>query len=175
MTGSHSRLAAAVFLLAVMLVLGSARTASDSASRRSAVEIESITFDIVEESYHWIKADESDAEIVLIISVTIPTSTTPRSERFPLKTNPNGHLDGIPPISMSCRACGKRGGLGRSISANDIHDGKNSLSVSVSVDWRLDDRHGEFKDELQVPWLGDVKHELGEGSSVRVHFEKPPQ
>jgi hypothetical protein len=143
--------------------------------RKLAVEeIEPVVVEVGENSYEYVRAEESDAEIVFVVDITRPGDTIPTSHRFPLKRNPGAPNRGVGGVAYSFHGCGPASCFGRSIDMCGYDEKTNTLSLSVHAYWMTPDgRSGEADGKFMVPWLGEARQAISNGVVVHAHFVPP--
>lgn len=129
-------------------------------------------FSVNAETFEYVRAAESQAELILVIELTTPAMLAPDIHRIPLRRNAKALFSGMEPYSSSWCACGGNGGYGGNVSARGGSSPQDPTYVSISVHWTRDGVHGERSGTIRVPWLGEMSQSLGPDSKARVYFVK---
>ena len=125
-------------------------------------------------SYEYEKADEADADVVLLVTYPTHAFAEPRTWRFPLKHNPNATVSGMKWYSCRWTGCGGTGGGGGGLSITGDYQQKGTTRVALDLyERRGDGSTREVRGELEVPWMGRAVRDLPHGYWVGARFVKP--
>jgi hypothetical protein len=124
--------------------------------------------------YKWV--DEDLADLVLVAEFSFPRVETPDNWRFGLRRiRPDDERSTTTRLPNGFAGDGPLGGYGGSVGISDVVfpiDGY--VTVYASIRWSFKDKsEGEFTKDIKVPWMKELKEEVGSGASVHCYFEKP--
>lgn len=159
-------------LLVAFLALG--LFAANCAPRRVIRLYENSDDDI----YEFAQCTVAEAELVIEAKVVRPSPMSTISRTFEFKRQPDSIHRGIHSANGSWAACGSKDGHGGYVSLNSVEteaDADTAIDATVSVYWNYDGVHGEAKGTIQIPWLGQATHEIGEGVSIQVRMFRVDQ
>ena len=128
--------------------------------------------------YEFAECPVAEAELVIEAKVVRPNPMPPITQTFEFKRQPDSNHRGIHSVNGHWAACGSKDGHGGSVSLNSVQtdaDADTAVDATVSVYWNYDGAEGEAKGTIQIPWLGQATHEIGEGVSIQVRMFRVDQ
>jgi hypothetical protein len=122
------------------------------------------------------EVDEPDAETVLVVVIYLPGQMQADVYRLPVRRDKRDRSKmGVSRVVGHRRiACGPMRGYYCSVRLSPFTHVAGMVTVSASVDWTgPNNLCGEFHKDIHVPWLGEMKQDVGSGASVRCYFVRP--
>jgi hypothetical protein len=125
--------------------------------------------------YEWVD-DEDQADLVLVVEFFFPRVEGHDTHRFGLRrVRANAERSNETRISRGFAADGASGGHGGSIGIEEsIFPTDGHVTVNASIYWRFTNKsEGKFEKDINVPWMKELKEDVGSGATVHCYFEKP--
>ena len=123
--------------------------------------------------YEFAECTVAEAELVIEAKVVRPNPMPPLTEKFEFKRQTDSNHRGIASANRHWAACGSKHGHGGYVSLNSVEteaDADTAVDATVSVYWNYDGVHGEAQRTIQIPWLGQATHDIGDGVSIQVRM-----
>ena len=122
-------------------------------------------------SPHFVQCDESEADRVLLLSITIPDLLDGFQFQIPYrKANQGGNVF-VGGGGTVLSADGPDGGLNGLIEIESSTD--TSLSIHVDLHWSKSDTNGEFDESIHIAIAGPGQKQLSEGRKFEWEFVAP--
>lgn len=134
--------------------------------------------DMLRDNWAFKEVPDAEADAVMVVSINTPRMAYAEGHRFPLKKNRSPSTATIECRSRTwCADVVERGALWGCNGSISVCDG-DATHLTVRINLGGTDReHKPYsaKEELRVPWLGQVEKHLAEGTRIAVHFESRKQ